>query len=236
MTRTERYDGKPHLVRTGDIQTTRRVTRENEAACTVCRARVTVNQSTGEEYGHDYRCYHRPDDYPHPGQTPQVDHSDHVCPTCGRGDFRSESGMRSHHKQKHGESLDLERTCGHCEETFEREPSTDPTYCSRECSNEAKKNRIELTCETCSETFERRASKVRAEATRYCSRACAHEGSKRRVQLTCEQCGGSFEKVRYEAKRDPCLYCSRSCARLANPIASQADDETSCESGGIAGD
>jgi hypothetical protein len=62
--------------------------------------------------------------------------TDTECPTCGRKDFKTVKGMKSHHKMTHGESIAGESsTCEWCGEDFRYEPSTGETgrFCSNDC-------------------------------------------------------------------------------------------------------
>lgn len=58
--------------------------------------------------------------------------SDISCPTCGRDDFSSEGGMKTHHYYKHNESIAKEDSeCVSCKSSFEYYPSNkDGNYCS----------------------------------------------------------------------------------------------------------
>jgi len=67
-----------------------------------------------------------------------------------------------------GESLSTAE-CRACGDEFRYYPSVrDGKYCSNECSNEQRNNRIGIVCEGCGDTFYRRASL----GVRYCSLPC----------------------------------------------------------------
>jgi len=60
------------------------------------------------------------------------------CPTCGRSDFKSEFGIKKHHKIAHGESITVSLTCEVCGNEYERYPSDvkKGRVCSMECAGE----------------------------------------------------------------------------------------------------
>lgn len=67
-----------------------------------------------------------------------------------------------------GESMSA-ADCQNCGAQFRYYPSVrDGQYCSNECSNETRRNRVELECDGCGETFRRRASL----GVEYCSLDC----------------------------------------------------------------
>lgn len=64
-----------------------------------------------------------------------------TCPTCDRDDFDSETGVKIHHVQAHGESIaGVEAECVNCGETFRgkrsRIANRQRTFCSPECQHE----------------------------------------------------------------------------------------------------
>jgi hypothetical protein len=129
------------------------------------------------------------------------------CPTCGRDDFSSKKGMRSHHKISHGESLKKSVTCESCGDEFEVFPyrieNESKKFCSSECQHEAQKNRVNKVCGYCGDSFESIVSKKQ----KYCSWDCRNEGIKRRTESSCEWC----EKVFEHRKSDDRRFCSVNC-------------------------
>lgn len=96
------------------------------------------------------------------------------CPTCGRNDFASKTGMKLHHVQAHDESLskrsEREFVCGWCGDQFTRRLSPGETaeFCSQSCAakntnnaqghavgqsaigaKQAARERDEYTCQSC---------------------------------------------------------------------------------------
>lgn len=67
------------------------------------------------------------------------DSPDVECPTCGRTDFKSGTGMKLHHAKAHGESIaGVEVICDQCGEIY-REPQCSAErsrFCSNECQAE----------------------------------------------------------------------------------------------------
>lgn len=101
------------------------------------------------------------------------------CPTCGRDDFASEQGMKTHHKRSHGESIKGKLfECHICGDEFRRLESNivnnSPT-CSTECMATAAESSIEFTCSQCELTFERWPSNVRQSDKQFCSKECFGE-------------------------------------------------------------
>lgn len=142
--------------------------------------------------------------------------SDKECPTCGREDFKSVMGMRSHHAQAHDESLRfVSVTCDCCGERFERQRSdvkkTDGTYCSNECYAEDSKvdKEVTLECEWCGDNFTDSLGK-NYQTANYCSDSCRKSGfaSKHEANTeVCLYCDSEFEaKPSHDRK-----YCSQEC-------------------------
>jgi endogenous inhibitor of DNA gyrase (YacG/DUF329 family) len=155
------------------------------------------------------------------------------CPTCGRTDFKSERGVKLHHKRTHGDSiLGVELECEYCGDSYrEKECRVDRSnYCSRGCkdnhqstkllseSNPNYKGRVSVQCEECGKVEEVRPSRV--ERYRFCSKECLHthfesvtgEDHHRwvgRIERECKVCGDNFH-VR-EDHAHPAEYCSLEC-------------------------
>lgn len=103
------------------------------------------------------------------------------CPTCGRDDFRSERGMKNHHKRTHGESIaGAVNECSHCgheyREKYSRSERT--SFCSTECyhsnmeGNGSGVSKVSLTCQKCGDTY--LVKEYREDTSDYCSASCHH--------------------------------------------------------------
>lgn len=129
------------------------------------------------------------------------------CPTCGRDDFSSEKGMRSHHKIMHGESLKKTVTCKNCGENFDvlpyRVENENVKFCSSDCQYSFQKNRVEKICEVCGSVFETRKS----EDYSCCSWECRNKNLEQRTEHCCEWCGDTFDCPDSEERK----FCSVEC-------------------------
>ena len=111
---------------------------------------------------------------------------DTTCPTCGRDDFESKTGMRSHHSRIHGESLCVvQRNCKECGKKFETR-RTDVNrgrgkYCSIQCANSSidsypnSVRRIKRLCLECNDSFSVIPSRLEYGSAEFCSRECHSE-------------------------------------------------------------
>lgn len=129
------------------------------------------------------------------------------CPTCGRDDFSSKKGMRTHHKLSHGESVTETITCEYCEESFEvlpyRVESENKKYCSSECQHSAQKRRTSSVCLECGSEFEHLKSEIR----KFCSWGCRNLGLQNRVKSECKWCESVFEHRKSKDRK----FCSVGC-------------------------
>lgn len=202
-----------------------------EAICTVCHSRVTVGPDGGE-FGHGYGCTHRADHLPN-HQSRGHHLSDHVCPTCGRGDFDTRRALSSHHAAAHGDTLRKTQTCVRCDEEYElRRPGKDQQYCSPECAARGRRDRVEIECAGCGDTVEVTPSEA-DRGKRYCSDECRYDDHRDRVTVTCPECGEDFETIPSLAGRDGRKYCSKACA---GRVGGRTAQERQSASGGVAGD
>lgn len=111
------------------------------------------------------------------------------CPTCGN-DFSNEAGVKSHHKQVHGESLVSKSVsiCEVCGEEFEHYDSEVGKFCSIGCKNGSYSEQMSgsnnpswsdakqlCICDNCGEQFERYQSKIDRSENNYCSYQCKSE-------------------------------------------------------------
>ena len=100
------------------------------------------------------------------------------CPTCSRTDFKSETGMKTHHARTHGESLnEEERSCENCGEEFvyRNYASSEGRFCSKKCwsvyQNDKKRVAvIDYECNYCGKEFSHKEWSSRK--GKYCSIEC----------------------------------------------------------------
>jgi len=152
------------------------------------------------------------------------------CPTCGRTDFKSPTGIKRHHSIAHGESIaHSEFTCKECGET-KRMPGAwvrkGGEYCSPECQNKAQRHKHEIrlcAAPDCDETFEVRENSPQKFHTYRCApgnrvidskhtKECIvcgeefHTGgpSKAERRKTCSKdCGAIYKSQNYSGKNSP---------------------------------
>lgn len=127
------------------------------------------------------------------------------CPSCPRT-FDSERGMKIHHAQTHGTSLN-EQICDHCDESFIDEHGYRETrFCSPDCWHDHQREgrAFQHECAHCDATFESSKSD-----RQYCSMECRREDST--VLNECETCGDEFRLPMHKATGDASRYCSEDC-------------------------
>lgn len=136
--------------------------------------------------------------------------TDTTCPTCGRDDFATRNGMRSHHGVVHGGSPDrVTLTCERCGSVYEEPPCR--VERSRYCSKACKHGTEILTCEHCGDSFE--APPSQASWRRCCSNECANESVRAErqsewVERPCEWCDEPFETIPSNSHQ---RFCSDGC-------------------------
>lgn len=112
--------------------------------------------------------------------------------------------------------------CQQCGNEFKDHPGAERKFCSRECSYESQKKRVDCACATCGAEFTRPKSRV--SKNNYCSRKCrqvaasekfvdldgslAHPRAKEKLTKTCKQCNDEFSV--YPSRRDQ-KFCDVSC-------------------------
>lgn len=152
------------------------------------------------------------------------------CPTCGRDDFKSDRGMRTHLSAVHDERIRAEITCEYCGDTFKVKPYREDSarFCSASCrssntADQRESNKAVWTCENCESTFERYRSQGSGDVPRFCSTDCLYEFRSRAlsgenapgweggrlVTTDCEYCDSTIELYKSDA-RDK-RFCSKKC-------------------------
>jgi len=150
------------------------------------------------------------------------------CPTCGRDDFVSNSGMKVHHAQKHGESLVKQVTlsCDICGEEYSKphwrvdENTTD--VCSQDCFNKFQANvhkkHYTKECEICGTEFDTIPSQPKKTCSKACEKKLRSQNQKGKNNYfwrggkdvkQCEQCGDSYRVDPNEA--DGSRFCTENC-------------------------
>lgn len=156
------------------------------------------------------------------------------CPECGRDDFKSNRGMRSHHARAHGESLSKKTVeCDFCGESFKCKHTEDRRFCSQDCvhswqsenwKNDAlcnvghkpkviKRDSSSVTYECINCGDESNVSKYQFEeqGSKYCSTECRWEFQRtEKIKVECSGCGNDFE-VSSESEKERRSFCSREC-------------------------
>lgn len=95
------------------------------------------------------------------------------CPTCGDS-FKSENGVKTHHKQIHGESIrGVVLTCHECDNKYTRSKShaKNSKFCSRECqSKHGSSGHSTLTCNFCGDEYN--IPQRISDESKFCSNDC----------------------------------------------------------------
>ena len=113
------------------------------------------------------------------------------CPTCDRTDFKSESGVKIHHAQAHGESIaGVDVECDWCGSTVTKGArhvgEGEKNFCGNECQAEYQRrnwsgadhpnyNRVNVECEVCGEIVEKPPSYAEKADHHFCSTSCYGE-------------------------------------------------------------
>lgn len=107
------------------------------------------------------------------------------------------------------------KTCELCGKEYHVRPSYAKTskYCSKECSNLAKRNGHNIQCEECGKIFYRRQYHInRGDEHHFCSNECSikYRSKMSKEDRICPICGKSFNVT----KCDPQIYCSVECTNI----------------------
>lgn len=101
------------------------------------------------------------------------------CPACGRSDFATVQGMKTHHKRIHGESIaGINRVCEHCGDGFAarraRVDRGEAKFCSYKCRHGSRESQGMVTriCEQCGEEFTIPKTQLNHRPVRFCSLGC----------------------------------------------------------------
>lgn len=139
------------------------------------------------------------------------------CPTCGRTDFKNETGMKQHHAVAHGESLSVKTVeCDNCGEEFGKRADHvekfDHHFCDEACEGEWRSDwlegknsphwsRVETECHTCGKEIQVRKAKYETYKRHFCSDKCDsawrseyYSEPLNKVTKPCTNCGESIKR------------------------------------------
>ena len=159
-------------------------------------------------------CYH--------SQHPRVER---ICQICGNsftvrayyaaagwGQFCSEQCQQRSYEEKR-----VTRVCQVCGKEFTVIPAVAKKkdggkYCSKECSDAAKRDYVTLECEECGNPFSIPRSDLNRGRGKFCSRECFDKHVDAKVTLVCPRCGKEFvtheSQIRLRGRRFCSLVCS----------------------------
>jgi hypothetical protein len=110
--------------------------------------------------------------------------------------------------------MPIKRICQHCGKSYQSRPSVNKKFCSMECYNAFRQERLEDdlaqtdmsgNCSHCGKPF--RSAK---RGQKFCSSECWHAARRNRVAKTCPRCGTRFEVPNSQRNQK---YCSHACRR-----------------------
>jgi 5-methylcytosine-specific restriction endonuclease McrA len=146
-----------------------------------------------------------------------ADSTGHECPTCGRDNFASENGMKTHHKLVHGESIaGVKVKCDNCgSPIFQRAERADQShhFCDADCYGEWCQTPNDedypeypdgVDCPSCDRSFEtENGMKVHHEKV--------HGESIAGVEVECTNCSESFRESAARAEKQNHHFCDMEC-------------------------
>lgn len=151
---------------------------------------------------------------------------DHECHTCGEK-FRTLKGMRSHHTQKHGESLVLVTfNCRNCGLEVTRYGGNGVKFCSQDCFFDHRRkngNKVLVACGYCGEGLNRFKSRVEKFNRQFCDEDCLAKHYRENtptgranpqwdgVKVECGNCGGVVYRRPSYVEQYNNIFCSAAC-------------------------
>ena len=167
--------------------------------------------------------------------------TDVTCPTCGRDDFSKPQGMKTHHKQIHGESIaGVDTECAYCDTPFLAQTThaerNENNFCSRDCyanwlsENNRGENHprwrepVVVNCAYC-DTSKEVAPSISEERTRhFCDRECLgmwqsenNRGERHPLWVgeseshSCQNCEETVYRRPADVYESGRVFCSREC-------------------------
>jgi len=107
------------------------------------------------------------------------------------------------------------KNCEQCGVKFKTKPSYVASgrgkFCSRECRDEARRNKVTRVCEHCGIKFKTIPSYIARGEGKFCSRRCWEKSRGNKVPRVCEQCGIKFKTIPSLVAQGGGKYCSRGC-------------------------
>ena len=98
-----------------------------------------------------------------------------------------------------------------CSPCFIVKKGREKKFCSKECANENRRDKIEKTCKTCGKKFYIIKSNEKQGRGKYCSQKCFNETKSKPVKRICQTCGKEFYEKPSTIKKGYGKYCSRTC-------------------------
>lgn len=107
----------------------------------------------------------------------------------------------------------VELECKQCGDNYTVRPyrKDKSRFCSKECSNEYRKNRREVECIECGEVFEKKVSDINRSENDFCSHECRGVYMRNQVTFNCEQCGEEVTRRKSSDDQTDKSLCSQEC-------------------------
>ena len=167
--------------------------------------------------------------------------TDVTCPTCGRDDFAKPQGMKTHHKQIHGESIaGVDDECAYCGTQFLAETShaerNENNFCSRDCyanwlseNNQGEnhprwKEPVVVNCAYCGTSKEVSPSRSEEYTRHFCDTECVGMWRSENIRgdqhplwtgdsesHSCQNCGDTVYRRPSQVYDSGRVFCSREC-------------------------
>lgn len=111
----------------------------------------------------------------------------------------------------------ITKHCGYCGAEMQLIPyeATWKRFCSVDCGNKSRRQKVERTCIACNKTFYSDPSAIARGQGKYCSKKCYGKAVTTKLTIACEQCGKQFQAWPSNAKEDNGKFCSKECFGVA---------------------
>ena len=114
------------------------------------------------------------------------------------------------------------KRCKNCNKEFESLKSKNRKFCSVDCFNIYRTNKIVKKCKFCGEKFETVPSRIKNNRGKYCSKDCSNKDITK-VEIVCQNCGDIF--IVHNHRKNIAKFCSRDCF-FENQIGKKISEET----------